>query len=297
MGRHLVLTAACGLLVAAIWIGAPAGAQQVRACTASELKATELVNGTLAYSVFEGSERVVGALRARTQYRFEVTPSGHVIDNTIAVTAGGTALSKIPGARAVTFGLTTGSPASLPVNISWQQEVVDAQNTPTAERCSGSGSATLRVLTTSPVRLRAVAKRASFELNVTPGRQPTSRGAVTYEFRVRRNKAAPPSLRTAPVARYRYAADVLGPETTSQTISVRGVGQFLVLPGVRGINLHGRMLLIPGTVPAGQKRKFGFSIRVLQGGKVAGGLRGGAVCRGATRARLRCTQTTLVGQP
>jgi hypothetical protein len=57
------------------------------------------------------------------------------------------------------------------------------------------------------------------------------------------------------------------------------------------------MLIVPGTVPAGQKRKFGFSIRVLQGGKVAGGLRGGVICRGAKRSSLRCTQATFIGQP
>jgi hypothetical protein len=298
MGRNLRFIAASGLLAAGVWAAVPATAEQgVRACTATELKASELVDGHLAFSTFEGNERTVGALRAHTSYGFEVTPSGYVIADTIRVTGPHGALGKIAGARAVTFRLATESPGALPVTIAWEQEVVDANGIPTTERCSASGSATLTVRSQSPVRLTAAAKRASLEVTVRPGRAPASRGAVTYEFRVRRGNASAPSLRTAPIARHRYAADVLGPESKSEVHSVRGVGQFLVLPGVRGVNLHGRMLLSPGTVPAGQKRKFGFSIRVLQGGKVAGGVRGGMVCRGATRSSLRCTQTTLVGQP
>jgi len=296
--RHNRLIAGCGLLLAAAWIGVPAGAQQgVRACTPAELQRSELQDGHLVFSLFDGSDRIVGALRAHTQHRFEVTPSGNVIADTIRVTASGGALATIPGAPAVSFSLKTGSPGPIPVTISWQQEVVDANGVPTSERCSGSGSATLTVRSAGPVRLRATAKRASFEQIVRPGRQPASRSAVIYELRVRRGAARPPTLRAAPIARYRYAADVLGPETTSDTRTIKGIGQFLVLPGVRGVNAHGRMLLIPGTVPAGQKRKFGFSIRILQGGRVAGGLRGGIICRGATRSALRCTQVTFVGLP
>jgi hypothetical protein len=287
------------LLAGAAVIGAPATAQQApRACTSAELQRSEVKNGVLPYSVFEGSTRVERALRTRTEHHFEVTPAGNVIAESIVVVGPSGALSKVPGARAVTFALTTGAAGSIPLKVSWEQELVTADGIPTGARCAGSGTATLTVRSPNTVRLTAKATSARYELGVRRGSEPSSRSRVIYEIRVRRGSTKPPSLRGAPLARYLYTADTLGPLTGSDTRSIRGVGQFLVLSGgFSGPNARGRMLLVPGTVPAGQKRRFGFSIRVLQGGKVAGGLRGGAVCRGATRASLRCTQTVFVGNP
>ncbi len=295
MSRRLIAVAGGALLATA---AAPSGAQQApRPCTAAELQSSDLRNGVLQYSVFEGSERVEAALRNRTEHRFEVTPSGTVIDSTIVVVGTGGALQRIPGARAVTFGLTTGDPGRIPLTIAWQQEVT-ANGIPTGERCSGSGTVTLTVRSPRPVRLTGRTTQSRYELSVRRGAEPSSRSRVIYELRVRRGRAVPPSLRGKPIARFMYSADTLGPLGGDTGRSIRGVGQFIVVSGgFRGPNARGRMLLVPGTVPRGQKRRFGFSIRVLQGGRTVGGMRGGIVCRGATRKSLFCSQQVFVNEP
>jgi hypothetical protein len=286
------------LVAGAALLGVPATAQQAaRACTAAELQRSEVVNGVLPYSVFEGSERVTGALRTKTLHHLEVTPAGNVIDSSIRASTSAGALPRVDGARPVTFALSTGGPGTIAVDVSWQQEVVDAQGVPTGDRCDASGTLKLTVRSPRPVRLTGKGVRTRFEVGVRPGPAPASRSRVIYELRVRRGRALPPTLRAKPVARFMYTVDTLGPVTRSDVRTISGVGQFLVVAsGFSGPNARGRMLLVAGTVPRGEKRRFGFSIRVLQGGRTVGGLRGGAVCRGSTKASLRCAQTLLVNE-
>lgn len=286
------------LPIAAVAIGAPATAQQApRACTAADLARSDLQDGHLLFAPIRNGERIEGAIASHTDYRFEVTPSGETIESSIRVVTSSGELSRIPGARAVTFALRTGAAGKLPVVIGWQQEVVNAQGVPTGERCSAVGDATLTVRDRSHVRLEKVARRAQVQLTVRPGRQPASEASVTYEVRFRRGSAQPPSVSVPAFARYTFPFFRLGPLGHSNHRIVPGVGELRIPPGVKGVNLHGRVLIIPAAVPAGQTRRFGFSVRVLQGGKVAGGMRGGAVCRGSTRSTLRCSVRSFSSRP
>jgi hypothetical protein len=288
---------------AAALLGAPAGAQQApRPCTAAELGQTLLINGTLEHFAFFQDERIDGPLAARSSYRLEVSAPGFVVAETIRVTGPGGQLPTASGGAEPSFDLVTGAPGALPITISWEQQLVDANGQPTDTRCSGSGGAVLTVRDPRPVRVLTEAGRRAFALTVRPAAVlPRSTRPVTYEIRVRRGHAVAPSLRTPALARFTYGSLVLGPALHSVERQVRGVGTFRVLRGIRGGTSRGRVVLEPSRISPGQTRRFGFSVRVTQGGEVVGGMRGGVVCRGvrvsAGRRDLRCTRSGFASAP
>jgi len=293
----LLLVAGAGVV-----LGAPATAQQgARPCTAAELSQSGLRNGTLEHFAFFEDERIDGPLGARSEYRLEVSDPGFVVAETIRVDTPSGRLPNTQGFPAKTFDLVTGDAGPLPITISWEQEVTDANSTPTGQRCSGSGGATLTVRDPNPVRLSAVARRRSFSLRVRPATTPPMwTQPVTYELRARRGSAVPPSVRGEPLSRATYGALVLGPALRSRERHVRGVGTFRVLRGIRGGKSRGLIVFTPSFISPGRTSRFGFSVRVLQGGEVVGGMRSGVVCRGVRTADgrdLRCTRPGFTSRP
>lgn len=286
-----------GVLVAAGALAAPASAQQaVRPCTPAELQRSELVNGHLPFQVRRGGE-AADVLASHSVHEVIVTPTGNVIPETIRMFDQTGELPRVPGGLQATFRLVTGAAGSHRVAMTWEQEVVVGDGIPTGERCAGAGTDSLTVRDPTLVRLERVLGRKSFQLRVRLGPQPPSTAPVTYELRVRRGSARPPTLRTRAIARFRYGTGHLGPSRRSDRRSVPGVGEVKVVPEISGPDARGRILITPGLVPRGQTRRFGFSLRVLQGGRVVGGMRAGVRCRGATRSSLRCTRHGYVAQP
>ncbi len=296
-----VLVAAV-VVAGVVLLGAPAGAQQApRPCTAAERGQTLLVNGTLEHFSYFQDERIDGPLGASSRYRLEVSASGFVVPETIRVTGPGGPLPSTAGADP-SFDLVTGASGALPITISWEQQLTDANGQPTSARCSGSGGAVLTVRDPRPVRVLTEVGRRAFALTVRPATVlPRWTQPVTYEIRVRRGSAAAPSVLEPALARFTYGSLVLGPALRSIERQVRGVGTFRVLRGIRGGKSRGRVVLEPSRISPGRVRRFGFSIRVLQGGKVVGGMRSGVVCRGVRvsggRRDLRCTRSGFTRLP
>jgi hypothetical protein len=273
-----IATAAMAVLAAG-----PARAQQpARACTPAELAG----RGQLTVTPFlvRGSklEPEDPPLRSRSRYQLSVnTPLG-VRDETVQITGPpALGIARVAPDQAE-FTLTTGDPGTLNLTTTWQQDTGNGDET-----CAASAPLNLSVVDPRPPRLTVRRFAVGVVLVVKTPRSPIDERPVTYEVRLRRGKAIPPSLAVRPF--FKLTPRYLAPPQ-SVTRNVFGGATVEVVGQSRG-------LLRP-------PRPFGISILLRQGGRVVGGLRAGLVCRfalvGRGRARyfaLRCRAVRLAARP
>jgi hypothetical protein len=272
--------AATVCLAGVLLVGSPArGQAPTRPCTVEELAQARLVDGHLEFKVVHPTEGVVeGRLRSHTAYGIEVRGGSPVVDDSIRVSDPGGSLLVVPGAPLPTFTLTTAGAGVLALTFAWDQEVQDARGNVTG-RCTGSGVATLQVADPSLVRLRAQKGVDFLALIIKLGLAPQSNAPLVYELRVRKGRAAPPSLATKPLARLRFKAGQLGPGP-----SIDNTLFPIVVFRTESISEGAAVVAHPYPFDVGKHLRYGISIRAVQGGKVVGGVRSGVDCRYTLRA-------------
>ncbi len=299
LGGVRIATAALAALSFALLVAAPASAQAPRACNPGETGGAKtpaevdsesvgkvdqaLVVGHK-YKIARVIENAIGTYPDGSPYRQSTAKDG-----TIVVTASpGVTLTDVPESNDFRGGYQFTAPRakSVTFTVTWTQEL-EAQSGASAGECQATATITLPVFALKQARVTRVqylrhrivrvggqyyVSDDGFQLVVLPAGAPADPAPVYVVVRVRTGRAVAPSA-TGPVFRR-----VL----LSRLHMIRKGGMELddvTVDGPHDTFLTGVSVGLGAFVPQGKTVRFGFSVSIVQGGRVLGGMRSGAVCR------------------